>query len=38
MSKKISSREEILGVANISAQNKEIGDIIADAMEKVGES
>ncbi len=38
MSKKISSREEILWVANISAGNTEIWDIIADAMEKVGES
>src|SRR3989339_1601683 len=37
MSKKISSKEERIQVATISAQSEEIGKIIADAMEKVGE-
>src|SRR3989337_1034676 len=37
MSKKISSKEERVQVATISAQSEEIGKIIADAMEKVGE-
>ena len=36
MSKKISSREEIAQVATISAQDKEMGDLIAAAMEEVG--
>ncbi len=36
MSKKISSKEEIAQVASISANNKEIGEIIAEAMESVG--
>ncbi len=36
-SKKISSKEERIQVATISAQSEEIGKIIADAMEKVGE-
>jgi len=35
-SKKISSKEEIAQVASISAQDKEVGEIIAEAMEKVG--
>ncbi|MEA2088483.1 MAG: chaperonin GroEL [Patescibacteria group bacterium] len=36
MSKQISSKEEIAQVASISANDKEIGDIIAEAMESVG--
>lgn len=37
LSKEISSKEEISQVGSISANNdKEIGDLIADAMEKVG--
>lgn len=36
MSKKISSKEEIAQVASISANDKEIGNIIAEAMEVVG--
>jgi len=36
MSKKISSREEISQVATISAQDKEMGDLIAEVMEEVG--
>ena len=32
----ITTREEIASVAAISAQDKEIGDLIADVMEKVG--
>ena len=36
-SKKISSKEEKIQVATISAQNKQVGEIIAEAMEKVGE-
>lgn len=37
MAKKISSKEERVQVATIAAQSEEIGKIIADAMEKVGE-
>ena len=36
MSKKISSKEEIAQVATISAQDKEMGQLIADVMEEVG--
>lgn len=36
ISKKISSNEEIAQIATISAQDEEIGRLIADAMEKVG--
>jgi len=36
MSKKISSREEVSQVATISAQDKEMGDLIAEVMEEVG--
>ncbi len=36
MSKEISSKEEIAQVASISANDKEIGNIIAEAMESVG--
>ncbi len=36
MSKKISTREEISQVATISAQDKEMGDLIAEVMEEVG--
>lgn len=36
-SKKISSKEEKIQVATISAQNKQVGEIIAEAMEKVGD-
>ncbi len=36
ISKKISSKEEIAQVASISANDKEIGNIIAEAMESVG--
>jgi chaperonin GroEL len=36
MSKQISSKEEIAQVASISANDKEIGNIIAEAMESVG--
>jgi len=36
ISKQISSREEIAQVASISANDKEIGGIIAEAMEAVG--
>lgn len=36
LSKKITTKEEKAQVATISAQNKEIGDLIAEAMEKVG--
>src|SRR5438067_5965721 len=35
-SKEISGKEEIARVATISARDREIGDIIADAIEKVG--
>ncbi len=34
--KQISTKEEVSQVASISAQNKEIGDTIADIMDKVG--
>ena len=37
MSKKISTKEEIAQVASISANDKEIGKIIAEAMESVGD-
>lgn len=37
ISKKISSKEEKIQVATISAQSSEVGEIIAEAMEKVGE-
>jgi len=37
-SKKINSKEEIAQVATISAQNKEVWEIIAEAMEKVGKN
>ncbi len=36
MSKEVSSQEEIAQVASISANDKEIGNIIAEAMESVG--
>jgi len=36
LSKKITTREEKAQVASISSQNKEIGELIAEAMEKVG--
>ncbi len=36
MSKEISGKEEIARVATISADDREIGDVIADAIEKVG--
>jgi chaperonin GroEL len=36
MSKKISTKEDIAQVASISANDKEIGNIIAEAMEAVG--
>lgn len=36
MSKKINSKEEISQVATISAQDKEMGDLIAQVMEEVG--
>jgi len=36
MSKKISTKEEISQVATISAQDKEVGDLIALVMEEVG--
>jgi len=36
-SKKISNKEEKIQVATISAQNKQVGEIIAEAMEKVGD-
>ena len=36
MSKKISSKEEVAQVATNSAESKEIGSLIADAMEEVG--
>jgi len=38
MSKQISTKEEIAQVASISANDKEIGDIIAEAMEVVGKA
>ncbi|SHE98550.1 chaperonin GroEL [Marinitoga hydrogenitolerans DSM 16785] len=37
MSKKLSNKEDIAHVASISANNDEIGNLIADAMDKVGE-
>ncbi|OQY09992.1 MAG: chaperonin GroL [Marinitoga sp. 4572_148] len=37
MSKKLSSKEDIAHVASISANNEQIGNLIADAMDKVGE-
>lgn len=36
MSKEISSKEETAQVATISAENREMGDLIADIMEEVG--
>ncbi|KRN32523.1 chaperonin GroEL [Weissella halotolerans] len=36
MSKKVSTKEEIAQIASISAANDEIGKLIAEAMEKVG--
>lgn len=36
MSKTVSSKEEVAQVASISAANAEVGDLIAEAMEKVG--
>lgn len=36
MSKTVSTKEEIAQVASISAANSEVGDLIAEAMEKVG--
>src|SRR3989344_4780535 len=36
MSKKINTKEEISQVATISAQDKEMGDLIAEVMEEVG--
>jgi len=36
MSKKISSKEELAQVATISAEDKEIGNLIAEVMEEVG--
>lgn len=36
MAQKIDTREEIANVASISAQDREIGELIADVMEKVG--
>ena len=36
MSKKISTKEEVSQVATISAQDKEMGDLIAEVMEEVG--
>ncbi len=37
MSKKLTSRDDIAHVAAISANDPEIGDLIADAMDKVGQ-
>ncbi|MDI3472694.1 MAG: chaperonin GroEL [Thermotogaceae bacterium] len=37
LSKKLSSREDIAHVASISANSEEIGELIAEAMDKVGE-
>ncbi len=37
ISKKISSKEEKIQVATISAQSQEVGEIIAEAMDKVGD-
>ncbi len=36
VAKKVSSKEEIAQIASISANDKEIGDLIANAMDKVG--
>jgi chaperonin GroEL len=36
VAKHVNTKEEIAQIASISASNKEIGDLIADAMEKVG--
>ncbi|MDR3281440.1 MAG: chaperonin GroEL [Endomicrobium sp.] len=36
IAKQVKNKEEIAQVASISASDKEIGDLIADAMEKVG--
>jgi len=36
VAKKVSSKEEIAQIASISASDKEIGDLIANAMDKVG--
>ncbi|MCP4482271.1 MAG: chaperonin GroEL [bacterium] len=36
ISKQVNSKEEIAQIATISANDKEIGDLIADAMEKIG--
>lgn len=36
MSKKINAREEVAQVATISAQDQEMGDLIAEVMEEVG--
>jgi chaperonin GroEL len=36
MAQKIDTREDIANVASISAQDREIGELIADVMEKVG--
>jgi len=36
LSKEVSDKESVSNVASISAADREIGDIIADAMEKVG--
>ncbi|GAB4242189.1 MAG: chaperonin GroEL [Thermoleophilia bacterium] len=36
LSKEVSGKEEIARVATISADDREIGDVIADAIEKVG--
>ncbi|AIG65866.1 chaperonin GroEL [Weissella tructae] len=36
MSKTVSSKEEVAQVASISAANAEVGDLIAEAMDKVG--
>jgi len=36
LSKEVSDKESVANVASISAADREIGDIIADAMEKVG--
>jgi chaperonin GroEL len=38
LSKKITNKEEKTQVATISAQDEEIGNLIADAMEKVGDN
>ena len=37
LSKKLSTRDDIAHVAAISANSKEVGDLIADAMDKVGQ-